>query len=115
MKNVFVAFLTLLAILLLIVEPGKSFNCDDARNHLFPCLNYIIGLGGDTPSSECCNGVRAVDSSSPTTTDRRAVCECLKELAKGFPLIRDDKTSSLLLKCGLTRAFSFSKDVNCQT
>ncbi|CAL0316762.1 unnamed protein product [Lupinus luteus] len=114
MKNVFAVFLTLLAILLQIVEPGQSFNLGDAVKQVAPCLNYAIGLGGDTPSSECCNGVSIVESSLSTTDDRRAACESLKKAASTYPLINEDKLNSLLKQCG-TLAFSFSKNVNCQT
>ncbi|XP_019434170.1 PREDICTED: non-specific lipid-transfer protein A-like [Lupinus angustifolius] len=115
MKNVLVAFLTLQAILLLIVEPGQSFSFDDALNQFRPCLNYVIGQGGDTPSSECCKGVSALKSLTPTVDDRRAACVLLKSLAAFLPPSKDDKTNSLFKKCGVTEPFSFSKDINCET
>ncbi|OIW13150.1 hypothetical protein TanjilG_15054 [Lupinus angustifolius] len=115
MKNVLVAFLTWLAILLVIVEPGQSFNFDDATKQLLPCLNYVIGLQGDIPSSECCNGARALQSSTPTTDDRREACEYLKAVASSLPLIKEDKASSLFKKCDVTVPYSFSKDGNCET
>ncbi|CAL0316767.1 unnamed protein product [Lupinus luteus] len=115
MKNTFVGFLTLVAIMLLTVEPGQSFSCNDATNQVAPCLGYISGQGGDAPPSECCNGVRALVSSVPTTPDRRAACECLKGAAAAFPAIKDDLANSLFKKCGVSVEFSISKDINCQT
>ncbi|KAE9612127.1 putative plant lipid transfer protein/Par allergen [Lupinus albus] len=114
MKNVLVAFLTLLAILLLIVEQGQSFSFDDVENQLVPCFSYVIGQDGDTPSSECCNGVKAVELSLPTRVERRAACDFLKSFARVYPLLNNDKVSSLLKQCAPTIAFPFSKEVNCQ-
>ncbi|OIW21759.1 hypothetical protein TanjilG_09181 [Lupinus angustifolius] len=101
--------------MLLIVESGQSFSRDDATNQIAQCLNYIIGQGGDAPPSECCNGVRALVSSVPTTPDRRDVCECLKGAVAAFPTIKDDLGNSLFKKYGVSVEFSISKDINCQT
>ncbi|XP_019438991.1 PREDICTED: non-specific lipid-transfer protein A-like [Lupinus angustifolius] len=115
MQNTLVTFLTWLTIFLLVVEPGRSFSFDDASNQLLPCLTYVIGLGGNTPSSECCNGAVALQSSTPTIDDRREACEFLKAVASTLPLIKDDKASSLFEKCNVTLAFPFSKDANCES
>ncbi|KAE9612130.1 putative plant lipid transfer protein/Par allergen [Lupinus albus] len=112
MKNVFVAFLSLLAILVLVVEPGQSFNFEKARDQLSPCLNYVIGIG-NTPSIECCNGVHALESSLPTREDRRAACRFLKSTIKSYPIITDEKISSLLKQCGAK--IPFSKNIICGT
>ncbi|CAL0316753.1 unnamed protein product [Lupinus luteus] len=114
MKKVLVTFITLLATLLLIVEPGQSFDFDGELNQLAPCLNYVTGKGGDKPSSECCKGVQALKSATPTTDDRRAACLILKTLVGTIPEIKDDKVSSIFKNCNATEAFSFSKDVNCE-
>ncbi|KAE9612129.1 putative plant lipid transfer protein/Par allergen [Lupinus albus] len=112
MKNVFVAFLSLLTILVLIVEPGQSFNIEKARGQLFPCLDYVIGIG-NTPSIECCNGIHALESSLPTKEDRRAACRFLKSTINSYPLITDEKITSLLKQCGAKIAFS--KNIICGT
>ncbi|OIW13146.1 hypothetical protein TanjilG_15050 [Lupinus angustifolius] len=115
MKNVLAAFLTFIAILLVIVEPGHSFNFDDGATQLLPCTTYNIGTSGDTPSTECCNGARTLQSSTPTTDDKREACEFLKAVASSIPLIKEDKASSLFKKCGVNVPYSFSKDGNCET
>ncbi|CAL0316773.1 unnamed protein product [Lupinus luteus] len=115
MKNTFVGFLTLVAIMLLIMEPGYTFSCSDAMNQIAPCLGYTIGQGGDAPPSEYCNGVRALVSSVPTTPDRRAACECLKGAAAAFHVIKDDLANSLFKKYSVSMEFSISKDINCET
>ncbi|CAL0316760.1 unnamed protein product [Lupinus luteus] len=115
MKKVLVVFLTLLATLLLIVEPGQSLDFEDELNQLHPCLDYVTGKGGDKPSSECCKGVQALKSATPTTEDRRAACLLLKTLVGTIPEIKEDKVSSIFKKCGVTEAFPISKNVNCET
>ncbi|CAL0317520.1 unnamed protein product [Lupinus luteus] len=111
--KVFVVFLTLVAILLLTSEPGEGFDCDDAKEELIPCLEYIIGEGGDAPSSECCDGVIDLKSSTPTKNDRRVACECIKAAASGFSGVRDDLAASLPKQCGVKLGFNISRNINC--
>ncbi|OIW02829.1 hypothetical protein TanjilG_29605 [Lupinus angustifolius] len=115
MKKVCVAFLSLVAILVLTSVPGEGFNCDDAKEELFPCLEYIIGEGGDAPSSECCDAVIDLKSSTPTKNDRRSACECLKAAADGFSGLRDDLAASLPKRCGVNVGFPISRNINCNT
>ncbi|KAF1880098.1 hypothetical protein Lal_00022227 [Lupinus albus] len=112
MKNVFVAFLTLLSILLLIVEPGvgQGFSFDDEVKQLSACVNYVTGQGGDTPSAECCKGAKVLESSIPTTDDKRAACEFIRTLANILPGIKEDKSSSLFKKCDANVPFTFAKN-----
>ncbi|CAL0316759.1 unnamed protein product [Lupinus luteus] len=114
MKKVLVAFLTLLA-MLLIVEPGQSLDFEDELNQLDPCLNYVTGKSGDKPSSECCKGVQALKSATPTTDGRRVTCLFLKRLVATLPEIKDDKVSSIYKKCNVPEAFPISKNANCET
>ncbi|CAL0316761.1 unnamed protein product [Lupinus luteus] len=114
MKNVLLAFLTWLAILHFVGEPGQSFSLDDATKQLLPCLTYVIGLKGNKPSNKCVNGVRALESSTPTTADRHEACKLLKAMISSLHLIKEDKANSLLQKCGVTMAFPICKDVDCQ-
>ncbi|CAL0316755.1 unnamed protein product [Lupinus luteus] len=114
MKKVLVAFLTLLA-MLLIVEARQSVDFEDELKQLVPCLNYVTGKSGDKPSSECCNGVQALKSATPTTDDRRAACLLLKTVVATLPEIKDDKVSSIYKNCNVPEAFPISKNVNCET
>ncbi|KAF1880195.1 hypothetical protein Lal_00022324 [Lupinus albus] len=115
MKNVFVEFVTLVAIILVIVELGESFSCDDAKNQISPCVSYVTGQGGNAPSSECCNGVRTLAAQTPTTDDKRAACECLKAAASSVPGIKVDLANSVFKQCGVSLTFSISKDIDCKT
>ncbi|KAE9612128.1 putative plant lipid transfer protein/Par allergen [Lupinus albus] len=116
MKKVCVAYLTFLAILVLTIESGQSsFEFDDALNQLLPCVKFVTGLGGNTPSDECCNGVRTVASSITTTDDKRAACTFLQSTSAASPLLKTDKVTSLINQCGPSLAFVIAKDVNCET
>ncbi|KAE9606300.1 putative plant lipid transfer protein/Par allergen [Lupinus albus] len=116
MKKVFVAlFLTLVGILVLTSESGEGFSCDDVKEELFPCLDYITGEDGDTPSSECCEGIIDLKSSTRTKKDRRIACECLKAAAIGFSGLRDDLAASLPKQCGVNVGFTISSHVNCNS
>ncbi|KAE9596323.1 hypothetical protein Lal_00048687 [Lupinus albus] len=115
MKKVFVAFLTLLAILVLKSDLGQGFNCDDAKQKISPCLSYLIGEGGNAPSIPCCNGINEMKKSTPTKEDRFAACECLKNSTSTVPGIKDDLVASLPKQCGLEIGFTISKEINCQS
>ncbi|KAE9612133.1 hypothetical protein Lal_00022257 [Lupinus albus] len=71
MKNVFVDFVTLVAIILVIVELGESFTCDDLKKRINPCVSYVTGKGGNAPSRECCNGIQVLAGQAPTTYDSK--------------------------------------------
>ncbi|CAL0316764.1 unnamed protein product [Lupinus luteus] len=115
MRNTFVGFLTLVAIMLLIVEPGQSLVCNDLRTQIAPCITYITAKGGNAPSSECCSGVRAIVSSAPTSSDRRNACECLKGVVGAISGVKDNLLNSLFQKCNAAVKFFTSKNMNCKT
>ncbi|XP_019455259.1 PREDICTED: non-specific lipid-transfer protein A-like [Lupinus angustifolius] len=115
MKKVFVAFLTLLIIMVLTSNLVQGFSCDNAKQKLSPCLSYLIGEGGNAPSEPCCNGITQLKLSLATREDRIGACECLKSSAATVPGIKNDLASSLLKKCGVDIGFPISRDINCQS
>ncbi|KAJ7960588.1 Non-specific lipid-transfer protein [Quillaja saponaria] len=93
MKGVAMAFvLIVLAIELLLVEPGQAITCQQVDSLLSPCTAYLTG--GGSPSHECCSGLKTLKNLSPYTADRRQACECLKAAASSYPNSREDLGSS---------------------
>lgn len=110
-----VVFLSLVAIVLLNVEPGEgasNFDCEKAKTSLVPCLNYLVGADDD-PSIACCNAVKDLKDSMHGTDDRRTACKCLVAAAKLIPNISDDKLATLPDKCGVQLGFPIKKDMDC--
>ncbi|KAF1880120.1 hypothetical protein Lal_00022249 [Lupinus albus] len=117
MKNVFAGFVTLIAVLLLLVESGvgKGINSDDELKYLLPCIKYVTGLGGETPSADCCHGVKAIEASATTIKNQKiGVCDFLKEVAFNLPEYKEEKANTLFRKCGVNFQYPFSKDARCQ-
>ncbi|PNX92038.1 non-specific lipid-transfer protein [Trifolium pratense] len=108
-----IAIPTFLVLLLLIVEQGNAFDCEEAKTSLFPCGIFLIGADTE-PSTTCCSGVNNLKSSTPTVADRRAACECLKEAASHFPNIREDLAASLPQLCCVDINFTINKNINCK-
>ncbi|XP_061342785.1 non-specific lipid-transfer protein A-like [Gastrolobium bilobum] len=116
-RVVVVAFPTLLvlALLVLTVEPGKALTCPEAETLVFPCIGYLGGVGGAGPSVACCDGIKNLKSSTPTTNERRAACQCLKDAAIQFPALRDDLAASLPKRCGVDVGFNITKNIDCNS
>jgi len=83
-----VVLLTLLAMLFHMIVVGHTFDCEEAKATIPPCIGFLIGHD-DQPSAACCNGVKDLKSSIPTQNDRHKACECLKKASTHFPNIRD--------------------------
>ncbi|EYU31896.1 hypothetical protein MIMGU_mgv1a016303mg [Erythranthe guttata] len=83
MKVSAVALFALVAVVIaLVVQHGQAaVNCGQVDAALIPCIGYLMGQGGDSPSPSCCAGVRAVKDLAQTTADKRALCSCVKAAA----------------------------------
>lgn len=104
--------LTLLVLLLLTMEQGNAFDCEQAKTSVQPCTSFLVG-GDAEPSASCCSGLNGLKSSTPTVEEQRAACECLKEFARSNPNIKDDLSLSLPKHCGVDVSFPISKNMNC--
>ncbi|KAJ7960587.1 Non-specific lipid-transfer protein [Quillaja saponaria] len=111
MKSLVVGFMVVLAIELLMVEPGQAITCQQVDASLGPCIAYLTG--GGSPSHECCSGLGTLKNLTPYTADRRQACECLKAAASRFPNIREDLASSLPQACHVGTNVPISKNIRC--
>ncbi|KAI4308155.1 hypothetical protein L6164_031258 [Bauhinia variegata] len=107
------ALMALLTLDLFMVEHGEAaMSCPQDLQCLLPCLGYLES--GGSPSTECCNGLKTLKASCPTTADRRAACECLKAAASQFAgKIREDLAAALPKLCGVDVGTPISKDIQC--
>ncbi|KAF5744057.1 hypothetical protein HS088_TW08G00649 [Tripterygium wilfordii] len=110
-KGAVVAVMMGLAMVMFMVKPGEGLSCMQIESMLAPCMPYLLNDG--TPSESCCSGVRSLQSSMPTTTDRRAACECVKQAASQYQGIKPDAANQLPKKCGIEFSMPISKDIDC--
>ncbi|KAL8062379.1 hypothetical protein ABFX02_02G143100 [Erythranthe guttata] len=117
MKVSAVALVALVAVVIpLVVQHGQAaVNCGQVDAALIPCIGYLMGQGGDSPSPSCCAGVRAVKELAQTTADKRALCSCVKAAAGRSAGLKDGAAQSLPAKCGVQLSIPVSRTFNCDT
>ncbi|KAI3444790.1 hypothetical protein Pfo_001455, partial [Paulownia fortunei] len=101
MKGGVVAVIAVLAVISLVLQPGHAVTCGQVDAALVPCISYLTGHGGDSPSPACCSGVKAVKGMAQTTADKRACCGCVKAAANRYADLKDEAAQSLPTKCGV--------------
>ncbi|XP_062227640.1 non-specific lipid-transfer protein 1-like [Phragmites australis] len=106
-----VLLLAMLAVQQLAVQ--ADIECSDVLSGLSPCLGFVEG-DVDHPSSECCDGVTTTYAAADTTTDRQAMCECLKS---AYDRVNADLSAAQALPadCGLSLSYTISPDFDCST
>ncbi|KAA1167763.1 hypothetical protein FWJ25_19530, partial [Marinobacter salinexigens] len=75
------------------------------------CISYVR-TGGSVPPS-CCSGVKSLAGSAKTTTDRRAVCNCLKSTAASISGLKPALAAGLPGKCGVRIPYTISPSTDC--
>ncbi|CAM0874468.1 unnamed protein product [Alopecurus aequalis] len=91
---------------------NAAVTCGTVNSALGPCLAYA--RGGPGPSAACCSGVRRLAGAARNTADRRAACNCLKNVVKGSG-IKPGNAASIPSKCGVSIPYPISSSVNCNT
>ncbi|XVE80755.1 hypothetical protein DITRI_Ditri15bG0005800 [Diplodiscus trichospermus] len=102
-----------LVLCMLVAEPmaTTSITCGVVASRLAPCVNYLQN-GGTLPSN-CCAGVKTLNSQARTTSDRQTVCRCLQDAAKNINGLKTQLAEGLPGKCGVNIPYKISKSTNC--
>uniref|UniRef100_A0ACD5W9T9 Uncharacterized protein n=1 Tax=Avena sativa TaxID=4498 RepID=A0ACD5W9T9_AVESA len=90
-----------------------AVSCGQVSSALGPCLAYA--RSGGSPSASCCSGVRRLAGLAKSTPDKRAACNCLKNMVKGASGIKPGNAASIPSKCGVSIPYPISTSVNCNT
>ncbi|XWS45820.1 hypothetical protein CRYUN_Cryun14cG0012300 [Craigia yunnanensis] len=113
MKGDVISVLVVLAMVQFMVKPGQAaVSCQEVNDSLAACVPYLTSGGNPTPA--CCSGVGKLQKMAPTTADKQAACNCVKDAASRLPTIKEDAASSLPAKCNVQVDFPISKNTNCQ-
>ncbi|KAF3647908.1 putative ethylene-responsive transcription factor 1-like [Capsicum annuum] len=59
-------------------------------------------MQGGEPGAACCSRVKSMKGMAQTTTDKKAVCNCVKEATNWYASLKDDALKALPSKCGVT-------------
>ncbi|KAL7130344.1 hypothetical protein ABFS83_13G127500 [Erythranthe nasuta] len=91
---------------------AAEIQCNDAVARVLPCEAFLLS-GDSTPSAACCSAVQSLDQTATASAgDRRAICECFKDVAKSFP-INLAKAQLLPELCHVTVGVKIDPDVDC--
>ncbi|KAK4414597.1 Non-specific lipid-transfer protein 1 [Sesamum alatum] len=113
MKGAVAAVIAILAVISLVAQQGQAVTCGQVDAALVPCISYLTGRGGDSPSPACCSGVKTVKGMAQTTADKRACCSCVKAAANRYADLKDVAAQSLPTKCGVQMDIPVSRTVDC--
>ncbi|KAL0315117.1 UNVERIFIED_CONTAM: Non-specific lipid-transfer protein 11 [Sesamum calycinum] len=85
-------------------------SCTQALEFLMPCQSYLLGLGGINPS--CCVGAQSLAAAAVSPTDRKSVCQCLKQVAT-LARVDEDYAKQLPQLCNIDVPIPLQLNINC--
>lgn len=104
--------LLLLCIVMSAYVAEAAITCGTVTSSLSSCIPYATGKV-PTPPGGCCSGIKSLNNAAKTTTDRRAVCNCLKSLSGAISGINYSLIGGLPGKCGVSIPYKISPSTNC--
>ncbi|TVU27274.1 hypothetical protein EJB05_29874 [Eragrostis curvula] len=107
-----VAVVAVLAVLVASETASAAISCGQVTSAITPCLTYAMGRAS-SPSTQCCAGVRSLNSQASSTADRRAACSCLKNMAGAARGVSMGNAASIPGKCGVSVSMPISTTVDC--
>ncbi|KAL5977058.1 hypothetical protein ACLOJK_021398 [Asimina triloba] len=112
MKNLTVAlFLTLF----IMAHVGNAaITCGDVDLKAASCVNFVTGKVSTVPPA-CCSGLHALVQKATTVTDRRTICNCLKQGVKKFTGVKDQFLAKIPAACDIKVGFPVSLSTNCNS
>uniref|UniRef100_A0A453D1A5 Non-specific lipid-transfer protein n=2 Tax=Aegilops tauschii subsp. strangulata TaxID=200361 RepID=A0A453D1A5_AEGTS len=105
-----VAVFAVLAALAVAEMASGAVTCGDVTSAVAPCMSYATGKAS-APSGACCSGVRTLNAKASTPADRKAACNCLKNLAGSG--ISMGNAANIPGKCGVSVSFPINTKTNC--
>ncbi|KAJ3704506.1 hypothetical protein LUZ61_008211 [Rhynchospora tenuis] len=90
---------------------NAAITCGQVASSIAQCMSYAR-TGQGNPPAQCCSGVKGLNSMATTTTDRQAVCNCLKNLAKGTT-VNAGAVAGIPGKCGVSVPYAISTSTDC--
>ncbi|KAL6562273.1 hypothetical protein OROGR_003280 [Orobanche gracilis] len=116
MTGCFVRVLTAVIFTALVFgQPATAqIQCRDAISQVLPCEAYLLS-GDATPSAACCRAVQSLGKiATASDGDRKAICQCFKEIASSLP-VNLAKAQQLPSLCHVTIGVKIDPNVNCDS
>ena len=89
----------------------SAVTCSEVDKTLSPCVNYL--KSGGSVSTECCEGVKQLNSEANSSGNLRSVCNCLKSAYASIKGINLNLAAGLPSKCSTKTTYPISLSVNC--
>ncbi|MBA0779783.1 hypothetical protein Gotri_003989, partial [Gossypium trilobum] len=90
-----------------------AVTCGQVASSLAPCIAYLTGNVAGAVPSNCCGGIKSLNSAAQTTPDRQAACKCIKSAAASISGINYGIASGLPGKCGVNIPYKISPSTDC--
>ncbi|KAL3519400.1 hypothetical protein ACH5RR_017549 [Cinchona calisaya] len=99
-------------ILYLISPVANGISCREAVMAIWPCEPFLLGYG--IISFPCCFGAAALNQQIATAnqTERKGICECLKQVGKSMEL-QIDQAKQLPQLCQFNATVPIDENVDC--
>ncbi|CAL0324778.1 unnamed protein product [Lupinus luteus] len=92
----------------------NDITCGEVGPLILPCVPFLQGSGPGQPSTSCCSGDRSVFDRATFTQNRRALCECFKQVAP-FIGVNPDRSKQLPKLCNIRLSFPLDSKINCNS
>ncbi|EOA31667.1 hypothetical protein CARUB_v10014870mg [Capsella rubella] len=95
---------------------NAALHCTAVDRNLKPCTRYLTQ--GNPITSECCKGVRNLNSMALTTLDRRQACLCIQSAGKAVgPGLNAGRAAGIPKTCGVKIHYNIQirTSTNCNT
>ncbi|KAK4485032.1 hypothetical protein RD792_007648 [Penstemon davidsonii] len=90
------------------LAPTTAISCTEAIEYLMPCQTFLFGWSGIT--APCCQGAQSLAIAS--LSDRKSVCQCLKQAALSLN-VNLDNAKQLPALCKISLPFEIRPDIDC--
>ncbi|KAK6255587.1 hypothetical protein SCA6_016892 [Theobroma cacao] len=102
-----------LVLCMLVVEPmaTSAISCGNVAGMLSSCIKYLRN-GGSLPSN-CCAGLKSLNTQARNKGIRQAVCRCLQNAAKTITGLKTNLVEGLPRRCGVKIPYKISTSTNC--
>ncbi|XP_074311896.1 non-specific lipid-transfer protein-like [Silene latifolia] len=91
-----------------------AISCAVVENNLKPCIGHLKSQDSQaTPPADCCSGVKSVKAQADSTGERKAVCQCMKDMATKVGGINYDLAAKLASQCGVTMSYTINPNTDC--
>ncbi|CAN1856561.1 Non-specific lipid-transfer protein 2 [Linum perenne] len=95
-----------------IFKAHATVGCDYVKEHVKPCVNYVMKVAPEV-SSDCCKGLKKLVRNATSTEDKKDVCGCFGQMFKPVRFLDDGRLDDVVRVCNVKVPFKLSKNPDC--